>query len=74
VLLGWQLGVKIKEIPVQIDEARAARVGILRRIPKVLSTVKELKRSLNRFAACREEQVPLGLDGTDLSGASSRKK
>jgi glycosyltransferase involved in cell wall biosynthesis len=51
VLLAWRLGVKIKEIPVNISEVRNAPVTILRRVPKVLNTVWELKRSLSRFSA-----------------------
>ncbi len=51
VLLAWRLGVKIKEIPVNISEVRSAPVSILRRLPKVLNTVRELKHSLSRFSA-----------------------
>jgi len=50
VLLAWRLGVKIEEIPVNISEMRNAPVTILRRVPKVLNTVWELKRSLSRFS------------------------
>jgi hypothetical protein len=39
------------EIPVNISEVRSARVTVLRRIPKVLNTVWELRRSLKRFPA-----------------------
>jgi len=49
VLLAWRLGMKIKEIPVEISETRSAPVSVLRRVPKVLNTVRELKRSLKRF-------------------------
>ncbi len=51
VLLAWRLGVKIDEIPVNISEVRSTRVTVLRRVPKVLNTVWELKRSLKRFPA-----------------------
>jgi glycosyltransferase involved in cell wall biosynthesis len=51
VLLAWRLGLKIDEIPVNISEVRSARVTVLRRVPKVLNTVWELKRSLKRFPA-----------------------
>jgi glycosyltransferase involved in cell wall biosynthesis len=51
VLLAWRLGVKIEEIPVNISEVRNTPVTVLRRVPKVLKTVWELKRSLRRFAA-----------------------
>jgi glycosyltransferase involved in cell wall biosynthesis len=49
VLLAWRLGIKIKEVPVNISELRSAPVTIVRRLPKVLNTVGELKRSLSRF-------------------------
>jgi glycosyltransferase involved in cell wall biosynthesis len=49
VLLAWRLGICIKEIPISILEMRITPVSILRRIPKVLSTVRVLKYSLGRF-------------------------
>lgn len=49
VLLAWQLGIKIHEVPVQILEMRNPAVTVLRRVPKVLGTVRALRRSLVRF-------------------------
>ncbi len=49
VLLAWRLGVEIRERPIRILETRQAPVAIFRRVPKVLDTVRELKRSLARF-------------------------
>ncbi len=49
VLLAWQLGVEIKEIPVQIREIRNPSVSVVRRLPKVVNTVRELQRSLVRI-------------------------
>jgi glycosyltransferase involved in cell wall biosynthesis len=49
VLLAWQLGYKIDEIPVEISEMRKPTVPVLRRVPKVLNTVRALQRSLGRF-------------------------
>ena len=49
VLLAWQLGIRIEEVPVQILEMRNPTVTVLRRVPKVLNTVKALQRSLVRF-------------------------
>jgi len=49
VLLAWQLGIKIQEIPIQILEIRNPTVTVLRRLPKVLNTVRVLRRSLVRF-------------------------
>jgi glycosyltransferase AglD len=49
VLLAWQLGVGIDEVPVQIREMRSPSVSVLRRLPKVLNTVRDLQRSLVRF-------------------------
>jgi hypothetical protein len=51
VLLGWRLGFRVDEIPVDISELRPSPVKVLRRVPKVLNTVRELKRSLSRFPA-----------------------
>ena len=49
VLLAWRLGVEIRERPIQIRETRQAPVAIFKRLPRVLDTVRELKRSLARF-------------------------
>jgi glycosyltransferase involved in cell wall biosynthesis len=49
VLLAWRLGIRIEEVPIQILEMRNPTVTVLRRLPKVLNTVKELQRSLVRF-------------------------
>jgi glycosyltransferase involved in cell wall biosynthesis len=49
VLLAWQLGIKIQEVPVQILEMRNPTVTVLRRVPKVLNTIRALRRSLVRF-------------------------
>ena len=49
VLLAWRLGITIDEIPVDISEMRTAPVTVLRRVPKVLDTVRQLKKSLQRF-------------------------
>lgn len=51
VLLAWRLGIKIEEVPVQILEMRNPTVTVLRRVPKVLNTVRALQRSLRRFPA-----------------------
>ena len=49
VLLAWRLGITIHEIPVNISEMRTAPVTVMRRLPKVLNTVSQLTRSLQRF-------------------------
>ena len=49
VLLAWRLGIKIEEVPVQVLEMRNPTVTVMRRLPKVLNTVKALQRSLKRF-------------------------
>jgi len=51
VLLAWRLGIKIEEVPAQILEMRNPTVTVLRRVPKVLNTVRALQRSLRRFPA-----------------------
>jgi glycosyltransferase involved in cell wall biosynthesis len=57
VLLAWRLGIKIEEVPVQILEMRNPTVTVLRRVPKVLNTVRALKHSLQRFPK-RSPQLP----------------
>jgi glycosyltransferase involved in cell wall biosynthesis len=49
VLLAWRLGVEILERPIRIRETRRAPVTVLRRVPKVLDSVRQLKRSVQRF-------------------------
>lgn len=49
VLLAWRLGIKIEEVPVEILEMRNPTVTVLRRVPKVVNTVRALQRSLMRF-------------------------
>lgn len=49
VLLAWRQGIKVHELPITICEARSTPVSIRRRIPMVLGTVRELRRSLARF-------------------------
>jgi glycosyltransferase involved in cell wall biosynthesis len=49
VLLAWRLGVEIHERPIRIRETRRAPVAVFKRVPKVLHTVRELRRSLGRF-------------------------
>jgi glycosyltransferase involved in cell wall biosynthesis len=49
VLLAWRLGMTIEEVPIVISEIRSAPVSVVRRVPKVVNTVWDLKRSLKRF-------------------------
>jgi len=57
VLLAWRLGVRIEEVPIRILEMRNPSVTVIRRVPKVLHTVRELKKSLARFSP-NMAQVP----------------
>jgi len=66
VLLAWRLGAKIEEIPVEIDEVRSARVSVLRRVPKVMNAVQELRRSLKRFSAHNPEYVAVRWEASKL--------
>ena len=59
VLLAWRLGIKIEEVPVQILEKRSPTVTVFRRVPKVLNTVRALKRSLARFPQSAECSQPV---------------
>lgn len=49
VLLAWRLGVKISELPLSIRETRPAPVRVVKRLPKVWHTFRDLRRSLARF-------------------------
>jgi GT2 family glycosyltransferase len=60
VLLAWRLGITIEEIPISISELRSAPISIRRRLPKVLNTVRELKRSLRRFPVTVSGGKPVG--------------
>ena len=59
VLLAWRLGIRIEEVPVQILEKRSPTVTVFRRVPKVLNTVRALKRSLARFPQSAECSQPV---------------
>jgi glycosyltransferase involved in cell wall biosynthesis len=49
VLLAWRLGHCVVEVPIEIGETRPTPVRILRRVPKVIPMLWELRRSLSRF-------------------------
>lgn len=49
VLLAHRLGYRVSEVPVAIREQRKTKVRPLRRLPKVIKIVKEIRRSLRRF-------------------------
>lgn len=41
-------GIKIKEIPIKIEEKRIARVNLIKRVPNVLKNIYKLSKALNR--------------------------
>jgi glycosyltransferase involved in cell wall biosynthesis len=49
VLMAWRSGEKIVELPTCIEELRPATVSVIRRLPKVLDLIRQLRRSLRRF-------------------------
>ena len=49
VLLAHKLGYRVEEAPVTIRERRETKIRPLRRLPKVIKIVKELRLSLRRF-------------------------
>jgi glycosyltransferase involved in cell wall biosynthesis len=49
VLLAYKLGHKVIEVPVRIEERRSTAVKIHKRLPKVMTIIDELKKSLKRF-------------------------
>ena len=57
VLLAWRLGINIEEVPIQIVEMRNPSVTVLRRIPKVMNTVRALQLSLARLPMS-SSQIP----------------
>jgi len=48
VLLAYSLDLKVTEVPVELRETRSPSVSIIKRLPKVLKIVVQLKRSLSR--------------------------
>lgn len=53
VLIAWKLGETITELPLAITETRQPGISLLKRLPKVIDSVGELRRSLARFPAQR---------------------
>jgi glycosyltransferase involved in cell wall biosynthesis len=49
VLLAHKLGYRVVEVPVHLNEIRHTRVSIVRRLPKVIGIVGDLRKSLDRF-------------------------
>lgn len=56
VLLAHQMGFKVIERPFSIEEKRGTQVSIVKRFPKVLNIIRELKKSLSRFPEKRFRQ------------------
>jgi len=48
VLLAWRRGIRIHELPLHVDERRAAPIAVHRRLPKVWRMVGQLRRSVAR--------------------------
>jgi glycosyltransferase involved in cell wall biosynthesis len=49
VLLAHRMGYKVIERPLSIEEKRGTQVSIVKRFPKVINIIMELKKSLKRF-------------------------
>jgi len=49
VLLADRLGYRVLELPVRLQETRRTPVRIVRRLPKLWTLVRELRKSLSRF-------------------------
>lgn len=49
VLLAHQFNYNVQEVPLRLEEKRAAPVSVARRLPKVINIIRELKRSMRRF-------------------------
>ena len=56
VLLAHRMGYKVIERPFALEEKRGTQISIVKRFPKVLNIIKELKKSLKRFPARRQGQ------------------
>ena len=67
VLLAWRLGIRIHELPITIREMRQAPVAVFRRVPKVVDTIRQLKRSLRRFS---DQGAAPALDSLDIAGVT----
>ncbi len=72
VLLAWRLGVAIEEVPVEILEVRSPTVTVFRRLPKVLDTVRSLRRSLDRFPKLLQATNPVWNSPETLKRASHK--
>lgn len=57
VILSWCLGGKIVELPIRIEETRAAPVSVIRRLPKVIHLVPQLRRSISRLPKDHKKHV-----------------
>jgi glycosyltransferase involved in cell wall biosynthesis len=53
MLLAYRLGYKVAELPITLSERRAPKVSVVRRLPKVLNIIRELRASLDRFPVRR---------------------
>lgn len=51
VLLAYRLGYRVSEAPVKLRETRGTPVPLLRRLPKVVRIVRDVRASLRRFPA-----------------------
>jgi glycosyltransferase involved in cell wall biosynthesis len=49
VLLAYRMGYNVFEIPIRIEEQRETSVSIKKRLPKFITIVHDLKKSLKRF-------------------------
>lgn len=48
-LLAYRLGYHVVELPVHIEEQRDTKVKVVRRVPKVINMIGQLRKSLSRF-------------------------
>jgi glycosyltransferase involved in cell wall biosynthesis len=65
VLLAHRLGYRVREVPVALSEQRKTKVHPLRRLPKVIRIVKEIKHSLRRFPRLPAGESNAGAAGSD---------
>lgn len=57
VLLAWRHGIEILELPIRIEEVRAATVNVRRRFPMVLNLIQQVRHSLNRYSTLKKATV-----------------
>jgi glycosyltransferase involved in cell wall biosynthesis len=67
VLLAWRIGVEIREVPVSVRESRSSPRSFLKRLPRALDMLIQLRNSLRQLDTRlqRRQATPADLDASD---------